>query len=91
MYKKHWTDNLSGEVCSRLSECRSLKADIPILVNAKWTAMVEAGKDKEGLTKEDALVDILELLDCNGQYFDLTKEEWKLIIDISDYLQAHSD
>lgn len=91
MYKKHWTDNVPGEVRSRLSECRSLKADIPILVNAKWTAMVEAKKDEQGFTKEDALVSVLELLDCNGQFFDLTKEEYKNLISISDYLQAHSD
>lgn len=73
-----WTDRLSGEVYHRLCECRSRKEDLRFLVNAKWETMKEQGKDKEGFTKEDALVQILDLLDCNGQWMltDLTKDEY---------------
>ena len=38
--------------------------------------MQDAGKDKEGFTKEDALVAVLELLDSNGQDIDLTTDEY---------------
>lgn len=72
-----WTDNLDGEVLTRLCNCRSRKSDIESLVNAKWLSMVEAGKDKRGFTKEDALVDVMDLLDCNGQFFDLTADEYQ--------------
>jgi len=39
--------------------------------------MKEQGKDKLGFTKEDALISVLELLDCNSQFFDLTTDEYK--------------
>ena len=71
-----WTDTLNFEVSTRLAECRTTKADIPMLVNAKWYSMKLAGKDKEGFTKEDALISILELLDCNSQCIDLTIDEY---------------
>lgn len=75
---KNWTERLSGDVCNRLANCRSRKEDLPELVNAKWASMKEQGKDQEGFTKEDALVSILELLDCNGQWSltDMTREEY---------------
>jgi hypothetical protein len=38
--------------------------------------MREKGKDREGYTKEDALVCVLDLLDCNSQYIDLTRAEY---------------
>ena len=38
--------------------------------------MRDAGKDKEGFTKEDALVEVLELLESNTQGFDLTQDEY---------------
>lgn len=76
----NWTYNLRSDVRERLCECRSIKPDLENLVNTKWAAMVEAGKDKRGFTKEDALISILELLDCNGLYFDLTKEEYNNLI-----------
>ena len=72
-----WIDNLPGEVRGRLGNCRSRKSDIKTLVNVKWASMVEAGKEEQGFTKEDALIHILELLDCNGQYFDLTEDEYR--------------
>lgn len=73
-----WTDFLDPDVYERLGNCRSLKSDIPALVNAKWASLKESGKDKEGFDKEDALVYVLELLDCNGQDFgaDLTTDEY---------------
>lgn len=74
--KKRWTDRLPEDVQNRLANCRSRQSDIPILVNVKWAAMVESGKKEEGFTKEDALVSILDLLDSNGQFFDLSKAEY---------------
>lgn len=76
MTKKDWTWNLPGEVYHRLCECRTRRSDLETLVNAKWYAMVQSGKDKQGFTKEDALVYILDLLDCNSQWFDLTRAEY---------------
>ena len=72
----HWTDKLPADVSNRLGNCRSRRSDIETLVNVRWAAMIEAGKKDEGFTKEDALVQILELLDCNGQSFDLTRAEY---------------
>ena len=73
-----WTDKLSGDVYDRLCHCRNTKADLPALVNAKWMHYKEQGKDKQGFTKEDALVSVLELLDSNSQWelADLTKDEY---------------
>lgn len=72
-----WTAKLENDVYKRLCNCHSLKNDIEALVNAKWGYMKETGKDREGFTREDALTSILELLDCNGQCFDLTVEEYE--------------
>ena len=71
-----WVDNLPSDVYNRLRNCRSTKEDIQTLVNVKWAAMKANGKQEQGFTKEDALVDILELLDSNGHFFDLTREEY---------------
>lgn len=78
--KMKWTDFLSQEVYERLCACNTLKSDIPQLVNSKWKLYQETGKDKNGFTKEDALVSVLELLDCNSQSFDLTKDEYNEFI-----------
>ena len=75
-----WLKYLDDDVANRLGNCSSLKSDIEPLTNAKWRAMREAGKDQEGFTKEDALVSVLELLDCNGQDFDLTCDEYSEMI-----------
>lgn len=72
----HWTDKLPGDVRNRLGNCRSRRSDIEILVNVKWAAMVEEGKREQGFMKEDALVCILDLLDSNGQFVDLTRAEY---------------
>lgn len=79
MDKKHWTDNLTEDVGVRLAECRTRKVDLPALVNAKWLSYQENGKAAKGFTKEDALVAVLELLDCNSCLFDLTKDEYSAL------------
>lgn len=73
---KNWKDYLMNEVYIRLCDCRTIKADIPQLVNAKWKSYQENGKADQGFTKEDCLIAILELLECNSCYFDLTKDEY---------------
>ena len=72
-----WTDCLSEAVYTRLCNCRTLKTDLPALVSAKWHDFVKRGKDKEGFTKEDALIPVLELLDCNSCVFEITKDEYR--------------
>ena len=72
----NWTSKLPEDVYVRLCECRSRREDIETLVNVKWAAMVAAGKKDEGFTKEDALVQILDHLDLNGQFFDLSRAEY---------------
>ena len=76
MVSWNWVKNLPVDVQNRLGHCKSRKEDIPILVNTKWSEMVEEGKEEKGYTKEDALIYIMELLDYNGQYFDLTRCEY---------------
>ena len=76
-YKKSWIDYLPSDVLSRLSACRTIKHDLPVLVNARWAWMKDQ-KKYEGFTKEDALVCVLELLDCNNQLelADLSEDEY---------------
>lgn len=71
-----WTDFLSEAVYNRLAACRSTKADILPLAKAKWTVL----QHREGFAPEDALVSVLELLDCNSCYFDLTADEYNDIL-----------
>lgn len=73
---KNWKDYLPEEVYIRLCDCRTIKTDIQQLVNAKWKSYQENGKADQGFTKEDCLIVILELLECNSCYFDLTKDEY---------------
>lgn len=76
-----WTDYLADDVYRRLCECRSTKSDIVPLTQAKWTKIKSIQSDiKYGATKADALVLVLEHLDFNNQYFDLTKDEWDNIL-----------
>lgn len=75
----HWTNGLSSEVYERLCNCTTRKDDLSALVNARWNWYKRQGK--EGVTKEAALIDVLELLDCNGKQFDLTIEEWNELKD----------
>ena len=77
-YTPKWTDYLDSDVRQRLGNCNSRKSDIVPLTQAKWAVL----KNKPGnWTKEDALVQVLELLDSNSRYFDLTREEYDDILD----------
>lgn len=71
-----WTDYLEEAVYNRICNCKTLRADVPALVSAKWRFYTETGKDKSGLTKEDALVSVLELLDSNSSTIEITSEEY---------------
>ena len=72
-----WVSNLTGPVRQRLNDCMSTKDDVQHLVNAKWSWMKANGYQAQGFTKEDALISVLELLDCNGIFIDPSKEEYK--------------
>ena len=74
---KKWLDFLPEDVYQRLANCNSVKSDIQKLVNAKWREYKELGKNKCGFTKEDALIYILELLECNSCDIDLTSDEYQ--------------
>ena len=76
MAARKWTEMLEEDVLNRLGNCKSRKSDILPLAQAKWAAL----KEREGFCKEDALVCILELLDCNGQFIDLTRNEYDDIL-----------
>ena len=71
-----WTDYLPEDVHNRLCNCCTRRSDLEILVSAKWRKMAEGGKKEQGFTREDALVCILDLLDSNGQFFDLSSGEY---------------
>ena len=75
-----WTWRLKSDVYERLCNCRSKKADILPLTQARWSCMKEQEKYKL-FSKEDALVYILELLDSNSIDCDLTKDEYEEILD----------
>ena len=70
MDKTKWTYNLPEDVYKRLCECRNIKEDLPILVNARWCWIKQQDR-LIGFRKVDALVYVLDLLDSNCQ-FDLT-------------------
>ncbi len=62
---------LDADVHTRLCECRNTRADIlPLAV------CVSINKD---YTVEQALEYVLEHLSCNGQFFDLSNDEWKAL------------
>ena len=71
-----WPDYLPYNVRLRLAQCQTIKDDLPILLDAKWKWAQDTGY-YNGYTKEDILVDILDLLDCNGldNVTELTMEE----------------
>lgn len=72
-----WTDSLPEDVYNRLANCRSRKSDILTLANAKWNYIKKSGK----YAKEDALIQVLELLDCNCCDYELTMDEYNEILD----------
>lgn len=78
---KKWVDYLDQDVRDRLGGCYCRKSDVPILVNARWQWLKDTGKAAQGFTREDALVYVLELLDCNGQdrLADVTEEEYNML------------
>ena len=73
---KKWVEYLESGVYNRLCNCTTIKEDLSALVNARYRSYKDNGKLEKGFTKEDALVEILELLDCNGQFFDLSRDEY---------------
>lgn len=73
---KKWTEKLPAAIYIRLCYCKTRKEDLQTLVNAKWGAYKEEGRDKRGFTKEDALIAILELLEWNSITINLTEEEY---------------
>ena len=72
-----WIDKLPEDIARRLANCRTVKADLQTLVNAKWLRYIELGKDAVGFTKEAALISVLELLDSNSCFIDLTIEGYQ--------------
>lgn len=68
-----------NDVWLRLADCKNIKEDLPILVNIRWEWLKLKGKDIEGSTKEDALIQIFDLLDANSQYYltDVSEEEYE--------------
>lgn len=62
-----WT-TLTEAQHTRLCECRSIKADI--------LPIAKAYKIERGYDAEQALITAIEHLDMNGQFFDLTTDEW---------------
>lgn len=77
--KRRWTDLLSSAVYSRLANCLSTKADVLPLAQARWAWLKHI--KATGYEKEDALVYVLELLDCNSRVIELTKDEYDDILD----------
>lgn len=78
---KHWTDYLPHNVYMRLTQCQTTKADLPILLEAKWQWAQDTGHYRVH-TKDGILVDILDLLDCNelNSVTELTIEEWRSLV-----------
>lgn len=73
-----WFDYLPYNVRLRLAQCQTTKDDLSILLDAKWQWTQDTGHYR-GHTKDDVLVDILDLLDRNGldNVTQLTMEEWR--------------
>lgn len=76
MDQKKWTDLLNQDVYNRLANCKSKKDDVLSLAQAKWAIL----KHNAGFDKEDALIAVLELLDCNSCEIDISLEDYNNII-----------
>lgn len=74
-------DYLPYSIRLSLIQCQTTKADLSILLDAKWQWVQDTGYYKD-YTKDGILVDILELLDCNGldSVTYLTMEECRNLI-----------
>lgn len=75
-FRKGWLKHLSADVFERLCSCQTIRMDIQELADAKWQAYKDDGRADQGLTKKDALVSVLELLDSNSCHFDLSMQEY---------------
>ena len=73
-----WLDYLPHNVYMRLVQYKTIKEELSILLDAKWQWAQNEGR-YNSYTKDDMLVDILDLLDCNGLEIvtELTIEEWR--------------
>ena len=73
-----WFDYLPYDVRLHFTQCRTTKADIPILLEAKWQ-WAKNSKCYNSFTKEDILAGILRLLDRKNlaSITKLTTEEWR--------------
>ena len=69
--------NLPPGVYERLCNCSSIKSDIQPLSCCvyRWNMQKNGHCDPE-----DAVVEVLELLDCNSCFFDLEVDEYKEIV-----------
>lgn len=83
-----WQDHLPNDVFDRLSSCRSLKRDILPMAVAYWNYKL---KNKSGYEPEDALIAILEWVDCNGQDIDFTIDEYKDLLNSLNSMCSKSD
>ncbi len=69
--------NLPPNVYDRLCSCSSIKSDMLPLSRCVYHWNIE----KSGhCDPEDAVVEVLELLDCNSCFFDLEVDEYKEIL-----------
>ena len=73
-----WLDYLPYNVRLRLVQYQTTKGDLSILLDAKWQ-WAQDTEHYRGYTKDGILVDILDLLDCNGldNVTELTIEKWR--------------
>lgn len=73
-----WLDYLPYNVHVCLAQCQTTKSYLPILSDAKWQWAQDTGHYR-GYTNDDILIDILDLLDCNGldSVTQLIIEEWR--------------
>lgn len=77
MNAKKWTDLLDEHIYARLCNCCSRRTDILPLARAKYC--FEKSRNEE-YKKEQALIEILDHLDCNSQFFDLSQAEYDGIL-----------
>lgn len=79
MKENKWTDSLNKDIYERLCDCFSTKDDILPLAQARWS-WIKQREQYELYSKEDALCFVLELLEANSCYFDLTKDEYDEVL-----------
>ena len=79
---KSWTELFLYSVYNRLCNFSSHKADISILLNARWQWVQDTGHDKQGYTKQGCFIHVLELIEGNGleDNSDLLPIEWGILL-----------